>query len=482
MVESRPKVFVGSSRERLGVAEAIHRALELDAEVTPWHLGAFGPSEYPLESLGVQLDSADFAIFVFAPDDIVTMRGADRPSVRDNVIFELGLFIGRLSRQCTFILRPRGQDLHLPSDLDGFGAVDYDATRTDENLDAAVGPAAAKIRAAIKRQFKPRLSKEPAQAQPAALLAQEPSAQDMTDLDPRADWDLDTFRFRYLHAVVIKNDSGCSAIHTAFSESPFAQNDQSLVEWEAWRLYAEIAFGDSLSQVGKLRAIFEKHSENPLIASWWARVQVDLGDSAGAFETAANALTGTRSVGTASNLIELFNQTRDENSHVDISLWRDKVISLRVDHPAEFANFGSAMKTLARMASFEKILNAIDEAIIARTPEDTSLRFSIAYSYSTLEGFHHDLSLFHYNAIPFGSRNSVTWNNIGVSYDNLRMPGLSVDAYERALPESDGLADSNLALKLIGQGFVEQGRQRLKDAISAGKEHSSLAKALSRIA
>ncbi|MFS1985958.1 TIR domain-containing protein [Vibrio breoganii] len=38
----------------------------------------------------------DAAIFVLSPDDVVKIRGTEQTVTRDNVVFELGMFIGRL--------------------------------------------------------------------------------------------------------------------------------------------------------------------------------------------------------------------------------------------------------------------------------------------------------------------------------------------------------------------------------------------------
>ena len=78
------------------------------------------------------------------------IRKQKHKTVRDNVIFELGLFMGRLGRGRTFVLVPNGVDLHIPSDLVGWNTVQYDSTR--KNTVAAVGSACNQIRSVIKDQ------------------------------------------------------------------------------------------------------------------------------------------------------------------------------------------------------------------------------------------------------------------------------------------------------------------------------------------
>jgi predicted nucleotide-binding protein len=45
-----------------------------------------------------------YAIFIFTPDDTITIRGEDVLVTRDNVIFEAGLFMSHLGRKRTFIV------------------------------------------------------------------------------------------------------------------------------------------------------------------------------------------------------------------------------------------------------------------------------------------------------------------------------------------------------------------------------------------
>src|SRR5947209_10230063 len=130
--DMRPRIFVGYSTESLPLAYAVQENLDRDAEFTVWDQGNFTLSRYTLESLLDALERMDFAIFILTPDDLANIRGAEHHIARDNVLFELGLFIGRFGRTRSFLILPRGSnDFHLPTDLAGLTAVDYDPNRSD---------------------------------------------------------------------------------------------------------------------------------------------------------------------------------------------------------------------------------------------------------------------------------------------------------------------------------------------------------------
>jgi predicted nucleotide-binding protein len=147
-VRRRPRMFIGSSTEGLSIANEIQRLLEHEFEVDVWNQSTtFGLGNSTLESLEEAVLKYDFAVFVFRPDDELQTRGATKPVARDNVLFELGLFIGKLSRRRAFIVQPRGESVALPSDLLGIATATYDAQR--QNLAAALGPACQSIRDAV---------------------------------------------------------------------------------------------------------------------------------------------------------------------------------------------------------------------------------------------------------------------------------------------------------------------------------------------
>lgn len=138
---SKPKIFIGSSAEGLNVANAIQENLDHYAEVTIWSQGFFQLSTPTIISLINALDKFDYAIFVFSPDDFTNLRGKSVSTVRDNVIYETGLFTGKFGIDRVFFIKPRDyEELHLPTDLLGMTAGGYDNNRTDRNFVAATGP------------------------------------------------------------------------------------------------------------------------------------------------------------------------------------------------------------------------------------------------------------------------------------------------------------------------------------------------------
>lgn len=154
MARKTPKchVFVGSSVENLNLADAVQENLDPhDACVTVWPQRGVRIRSSDLESLHEAVRSHDFGLFVFAPDDPIVLRSRKVKSVRDNIIFELGLFMGALGHERTFLLAPRGVDLHLPIDLPGWNLAEYDPNPRHKDPGLAASVACSRIRTAIQR-------------------------------------------------------------------------------------------------------------------------------------------------------------------------------------------------------------------------------------------------------------------------------------------------------------------------------------------
>lgn len=152
VIMRKPRVFIGSSVESLSIADGIAENLEYDAEVTIWRSGTFNLSSYALDDLIQKSKNVDFSIFIFSPDDLAVMRSREKYIVRDNVVFELGLFIGSIGKERCYIVKPRGVDLHFPSDLLGINPTDYDPTRSDNDLVSALNYASTQIKREISEK------------------------------------------------------------------------------------------------------------------------------------------------------------------------------------------------------------------------------------------------------------------------------------------------------------------------------------------
>lgn len=146
----RPVLFIGCSAESLSVARAIQSGLAYDpVVVTIWTDGVFRASSFAIESLERELDKADFAALILSSDDRVTSRDVTSDAPRDNIIFELGLFMGALGRKRTFLVHPREVNLKIPTDLFGIIPLTYELGLDDDIL-SSVAPACNALRALIK--------------------------------------------------------------------------------------------------------------------------------------------------------------------------------------------------------------------------------------------------------------------------------------------------------------------------------------------
>ncbi|GAG95588.1 unnamed protein product, partial [marine sediment metagenome] len=146
-----PKVFIGSSSEALNIAKALELNLTADCQTYLWTCGIFSLSQSALEDLESKAKEYEYAVLVLAPDDDIKSRGEISFAPRDNVLFELGLFVGRLGRKRTFIVCDP-KTVKIPSDWDGIGVAKFDWERANLKGEsrAALSPASTEILDAIR--------------------------------------------------------------------------------------------------------------------------------------------------------------------------------------------------------------------------------------------------------------------------------------------------------------------------------------------
>ena len=145
-VNPRPVLFLGSSTESLPTAQGIQSALAHDPIVVKvWTDDTFEASSFPILSLEYELSQVDFAVLLLSPDDKVVSRGTTSDAPRDNIVFELGLFMGALGHSRTFLVYPQGLEIKIPTDLAGITPLTYEQ-RTQFELPSAIAPACNQLR------------------------------------------------------------------------------------------------------------------------------------------------------------------------------------------------------------------------------------------------------------------------------------------------------------------------------------------------
>jgi hypothetical protein len=125
----KKKLFIGSSSEELPLAEAAKLLLDKDFEVTIWNEKVWDTSIFKINQnfLADLLKASlqfDFGILLGTNDDKVIYRGKEVMQPRDNVLFELGLFSGRLgTSKCAFLI---DKQVKLLSDFNGLSLAYFD--------------------------------------------------------------------------------------------------------------------------------------------------------------------------------------------------------------------------------------------------------------------------------------------------------------------------------------------------------------------
>ncbi|RPH33023.1 MAG: DNA-binding protein [Bacteroidales bacterium] len=125
----KKKLFIGSSTEELVLAEIAKSILEKDFDVSIWNEKVWDTSVFKINQnfLADLLKASlqfDFGILLGTNDDMVVFRGKEVMQPRDNVLFELGLFTGRLgTSKCAFLI---DKEIKLLSDFNGLSLAHFD--------------------------------------------------------------------------------------------------------------------------------------------------------------------------------------------------------------------------------------------------------------------------------------------------------------------------------------------------------------------
>lgn len=126
----KPKLFIGSSSEELQLARNAKDRLSQDFDVTIWEERAVDKAVFRLsQNFFFELLTAslkfDYGLIIGTADDKVVVRGKEVMAPRDNLLFELGLFTGRLGvNNCAFLV---DKNIQVLSDLAGISLATFDS-------------------------------------------------------------------------------------------------------------------------------------------------------------------------------------------------------------------------------------------------------------------------------------------------------------------------------------------------------------------
>ena len=120
----KPRIFIGSSTEGLCVAKRVKEFFESEYDCYIWTDEVFQYNDGFLETLLKSASLFDFGFMVFSADDISRIKNKEYDTARDNVLFEYGLFLGRIGIDRAYILCEKG--VKIPTDLSGITIASYD--------------------------------------------------------------------------------------------------------------------------------------------------------------------------------------------------------------------------------------------------------------------------------------------------------------------------------------------------------------------
>ena len=309
----------------------------------------------------------------------------------------------------------------------------------------------------------------------------EPQPSDSSDwTTPKTSWGRDDYELAYFHKIVLHDEEGASAIDEAYRATTNASEGNNLSSWQAHNESTKLEFGEGGS-LPALESLAKAHPDNGMVLYYLARGYQHFGNyakAAIAFEAAAQQ----EKTDVAKAIRHLGRAALAHAQDGQMSLEADLVAKIRTrlkETGEGEIDFLHAILSLAELRNEDYVELGVRERIVEIEPSDISARFSLAYKHSNCGN--PDLAFLHYLKIPFGKRDQITWNNLGVEFDKFSMPAKSVAAYRRAEAKGETLAMSNLAWKLMAAGFIPEAQKLCDAAILIHDYHKNVGQTIARI-
>ncbi|NQV58384.1 MAG: hypothetical protein HQ502_01880 [Alphaproteobacteria bacterium] len=390
----------------------------------------------------------------------------------DWIIQEIGLAIGRGLRLILLV----ESDVRLPGGLQGdIEFIRFERKFPERSFD--------KILEMIT-SISPRVSDAPAASADMNLAStkDEPGI-DMSGGDslttPRSDWKRLDYERAYWLLAIDEDEEGIVRIDGDYLNTDDASNDSNKISWQAYTELVHLEAGNGES-FAKLEALARANPENIIILKYLAAGQRHYQDhtkAAATYEAAAAIARNDKEA------IQLKGLAAEEYVRADLLENSSAIIDEIMKDFGESGN--EELQTLQVLSDLAKLGDEIEanlaymERIVELDPSDIDTRFSLAHLYAKCGN--DDLALLHYLKIPYQQRGSATWNNLGVTFENLSMPAKSVNAYRKAKAKGETLAMSNLANKYISAGLLTEARDECNEAMTFENYHKNIGSSLTRL-
>jgi tetratricopeptide (TPR) repeat protein len=285
-------------------------------------------------------------------------------------------------------------------------------------------------------------------------------------LEPKEEWTRRHFEIALMRAIATENGDAEQKIYQAYLSSSAGQKEETRNGWVAAREYIKLVMGNGT--LGDLQGMAKRFPNN-------SEVQYYLGQAYEKYEEFQKAAESFQQAAQHATSEDIkFSRLRDvavalaKAGHIDKSRGIITEMTKIVDNISDRqTTILGVLKELADIEKNDDQYLGASEALLDIYPDDSDMRFELAYRYSNLD--RENLALYHYSRIPKDQRTEATWNNIGVANARLGLDSKAVEAYRKS-EELDGtLAMSNLAKKLINAGFLPEAEKicdqatRIKD-------------------
>ncbi len=304
-------------------------------------------------------------------------------------------------------------------------------------------------------------------------------SEDPAPLAPQANWRVDEFEFAYLRAVALGLSENAAEIDRAFTQGALCEIGDNSAAWRASKEWAAVQF-DKQSSILSLKVLRAENPASARVARSLAKGLDVFGEHAEAakqFEAAAElSLEPKDKLATLARAITSHQSNGDDSSAQRCAdLMREIVNATGVGEETVLR----AERALAEKYDQAELYVATLERLLEIDPSNHDERFALGYKYSQLDL--DELAVLHYSRIPSGLRSSAVWNNLGVSFDAMKLPARAVDSYRAAELQGETLAMSNLAGKQLSEGFVREATDYCVKAAAINNHHKNVDSTLARI-